>query len=444
MNAEDRALLETIEPIAPDLGSLVRGRTRLATAMDRPRSTMGWGLAAAATLVVVMGLVSRPHAVDRLRQGDLRILDAEDRGVEFSIGDRARVRVDGPGRVDVRRLTPGGAVSLALESPSSQHVVASGPRLPYVIEMGVWTVSVMGTRFSLRADRGALELDLTEGSVRVEGPGVDATYRAPTHERFELPGREPVVPAPLPLPPDHGAEGTEATKDRSPSASTSRANRRRRPRASASRRPDSVAEEAKGRPSWAPRPERGNPSLLPAVDPSPEPEPPREAPAPGPDGRAEVSSSMRLQEIEALVRARAFSEARVRLEAYLDVAEASPRTDLAGLRIAVGLEDEVALTKLSESLSRRAHDPRLEVEVIYWQGELARRRHDCTRAEPRFEHVIERDGARAEDALWSLGWCLTQSGSFDRATKVLNSYLSRYPRGRYAARARAWLKKDRP
>lgn len=442
MDSEDRALLSTVEPILPLPGSLERGRVRLNAEMDRRRPARWMRPSLALALVAAATFWLRSPSVERLLEGDTRVVDAEPSILD--IGDRARVWIHGPGQLHVPRLTPRGAAQLQLEGEYAQFRVVHVPDTPFDVHLGDWVISVLGTRFSVRTDGEALELELSEGTVRVRGPGVDSIYRAPARARLE-----PRVARPgsngRPAGPGASAQATERGPqpiepvDLSERPEVQKAKPIAHARPPSKRNQPASKVEARGAiPSLAPPPER-HPALT------------TETPVGGTlDSRSTASESVMpeasrmawLNRIEALVRQGAFSEARLQLQAFLAELAPSARTDMAGLRIAVGLEDERALFALSEGLAGRAHDPRLDAEIKYWQGELARRRGDCGAAEGRFEQVMESKSARAEDALWSLGWCLTQREAFEPATKVIKLYLGRYPEGRYVLRARAWLKEN--
>jgi ferric-dicitrate binding protein FerR (iron transport regulator) len=116
--------------------------------------------------------------------------DAE-RALAFSDGSRIALRPRT--RARVAEIGPDGA-SFVLERGAAVVSIESAPNRRWLVDAGPYRIRVTGTRFLVAWDPvgESLEVELHEGAVVVEGPGIDARTVA-AGERLQLGAVEPPV-----------------------------------------------------------------------------------------------------------------------------------------------------------------------------------------------------------------------------------------------------------
>lgn len=116
--------------------------------------------------------------------------------LEFSDGTRLLVAE----RSRVRLVEQGGArARVRLERGSLEAAVRHRTGATWYFEAGPWEVEVTGTRFTLGlSPADGLDLQMTEGEVRVRGPGLEVPRVVRGGERVQLEHPTPPVPPPAP------------------------------------------------------------------------------------------------------------------------------------------------------------------------------------------------------------------------------------------------------
>jgi hypothetical protein len=121
----------------------------------------------------------------RGENGEVEFVDAREveRVMDFSDGSEVRVRPDS--RLRLLGVTPNGA-QVALERGSAHVSVVHQQKTKWVFSAGPYRVHVIGTQFELKwnPDTGGLEVEMDEGIVEVDGPGL-ARQRVTTKQKLE-------------------------------------------------------------------------------------------------------------------------------------------------------------------------------------------------------------------------------------------------------------------
>lgn len=121
----------------------------------------------------------------RGENGEVEFVDAREveRVMDFSDGSEVRVRPDS--RMRLLGVTPNGA-QVALERGSAHVSVVHKQKTKWVFSAGPYRVHVIGTQFELKwnPDTGGLEVEMDEGIVEVDGPGL-ARQRVTTKQKLE-------------------------------------------------------------------------------------------------------------------------------------------------------------------------------------------------------------------------------------------------------------------
>ncbi|MEQ8977513.1 MAG: tetratricopeptide repeat protein [Deltaproteobacteria bacterium] len=102
----------------------------------------------------------------------------------------------------------------------------------------------------------------------------------------------------------------------------------------------------------------------------------------------------------------------------------------------------VALRAALDDLERRDLPRTRRAEVTLMRAELAREAGDVERALAA-ARAVPSDTPAAANAKFLEAWALLNLGRQDEARTALRSYLDRWPAGRHAAEARAWIEADR-
>lgn len=117
--------------------------------------------------------------------GEVEFVDARDleRVMDFSDGSEVRVRAES--RMRLLGVGPNGA-QVALERGSAHVSVVHRQKTKWVFSAGPYRVHVIGTQFELKwnPDTGGLEVEMDEGIVEVDGPGL-ARQRVTTKQKLE-------------------------------------------------------------------------------------------------------------------------------------------------------------------------------------------------------------------------------------------------------------------
>lgn len=167
----------------------LEGRARLIAAVERERAGgLGgargrfarWAFAAAATaaalaIAAIFLLRARPigWTVDGGGGEHAYVVAPAERAASVRFDDGSEVSVLAGGRARVASTSADGAELLLEEGRADVHVVHRA-RTRWRVLAGPYTVVVTGTRFEIgwSGARGALQVAMREGSVRVSGPGM--------------------------------------------------------------------------------------------------------------------------------------------------------------------------------------------------------------------------------------------------------------------------------
>jgi hypothetical protein len=154
--------------------------TELTGSRGRPVRLMA-GLAAAAAVVAIVAVFAvralgpQPlsFTVDpKLAQGEYLQPPTAGSNAEVRFSDGSELRLDAGGRARVASTTPSGA-QLVLERGHAELHVVHRPNTRWSFAAGPYQVIVTGTRFTVDwlADEERLQVEVTEGSVRVQSAG---------------------------------------------------------------------------------------------------------------------------------------------------------------------------------------------------------------------------------------------------------------------------------
>lgn len=142
-------------------------------------------LAVAAALAVVFWPEAVLGVQVRGETGPVEFVDARggERVMDFSDGSEVRVREDA--RVRLLGVTSNGA-QVALERGSAHVSVIHKQKTKWTFSAGPYRVHVIGTQFELKwnPDTGGLEVEMDEGIVEVDGPGLQR-QRVTSRQKLE-------------------------------------------------------------------------------------------------------------------------------------------------------------------------------------------------------------------------------------------------------------------
>ncbi|MEM9114348.1 MAG: FecR domain-containing protein [Myxococcota bacterium] len=408
-------------------------------------------VAATVTIGLGFGLLRLESRTDeselRIRQQSLRgVLRAGDRAevsagrvLRAQVGNRAFVSLEGPAAMRVLSVTPAGAVRLALDRGRLRSDVISMPGVSYVVSVDEVDVEVLGTVFTVELRDETVDVSVSEGHVRVNGPDGQDVLTAPAAAKVLRRAR------------------AESRLDREEPVKTEKATMN-----AESLQPEASSPPPSQRQSRLKSPQ---PRARPARAPSPEPRvKPRRSPSELEDPQIQREQKMRPEREAGALPAQAppslqkrLSDARTQLDAG-DLGEARARAEaLRREALSPALLVQVQLLLLELAIARGAHaevtelstrvlagpvelEPAMTAELRYWRGDAARQRGDCEAAVDDLAVAAAlRAGPRSEDASWSWGWCLTRLGRFDEARRALEAYIQTYPEGRFRDAAQAWL-----
>ena len=190
------ARLEQANDAQPDSTKLLnsaRGRfAETLHGLDAPKPSLFrrlvpvLSLAAVAAALAIVFWPEAPLGVEvRGENGPVEFVDARggERVMDFSDGSEVRVREDS--RMRLLGVTPNGA-QVALERGSAHVSVVHRQKTKWVFSAGPYRVHVIGTQFELKwnPDTGGLEVEMDEGIVEVEGPGLQR-QRVTTRQKLE-------------------------------------------------------------------------------------------------------------------------------------------------------------------------------------------------------------------------------------------------------------------
>ncbi|HEY2902635.1 MAG TPA: FecR domain-containing protein [Polyangia bacterium] len=333
--------------------------------------------------------------------------------VRFSDGSRVRFHPHSVGRV--LSSTPVGA-SVLVESGGAQFEIKHRFATDWAVYAGPFTVHVTGTQFDLlwSASDQTLDVRMKEGSVLVEGPGIDGGIRLIGGQSLRIPAdggqrTEPEAPAPVEKQPVFKLAAVEPA--------------RRSPTRSAALSPLTTISPVKPEPAdHDPTP----PDLTPAPAAAP-PMPPRETP---PLGWARRVAAGDFHGVVASARANG-------IESCLAGCSVG---DLAALADAARYSSDGALAKQA-LLKLRARFPQSAEAgtAAFLLGRLGEQQ-DVGAALQWFDRCLDEapDGPYAGMALGHKMFLGKSSGRLD-ARAAAREYLSRYPGGPYSGAARQFL-----
>jgi len=181
------------------------------SAPTRGRRWLSLTVAAAALAIVGGSIAFRAFAprpltfqIDGRDPSDAQLSSGtgETREIDFSDGSRIVLRPSG--RLRVVETTPRGA-ALILERGELEVAVRHRPSTRWRLSVGPYTIKVTGTRFkvSWAPSAGDFQVDMLDGAVTVEGPGVAGALTVAGGHQFHATDRETTPPgraAPSPAP----------------------------------------------------------------------------------------------------------------------------------------------------------------------------------------------------------------------------------------------------
>ncbi len=318
----------------------------------------------------------------------------------LSFSDGSTVLLTGGARAQVSALTARGA-TLRLARGRALVSVHHTPSTQWRVDAGPYTVHVVGTRFSVEWDaaRERFSLDLSDGRVRIEGPGLQSRVLI-AGQSTAASVREPDAPPP-------------------PSASTAP--------------PEAVRPPAEPR---DPPPPAAVDTRLPVVARREREPPPVVSDASAATGEAPRSWRQLFDDGDtagALAGVQSDGAATIIRRASAD--ELMALVDLARVTRTVQLQREALL----ELRARFAHT-RDGRNAAFLLGRLAfdDARHPAEAASW-FERYLSEEpaGPLAREAHGRLIEALSQSGDLERARRSATDYLSRYPEGPHSQLARS-------
>lgn len=373
----------------------------LASALEaRPRNP--WKLvaagAAAACLAGVLALVFLRPTSQALRLGDGTGLvgawvQSGPSGLPLDFADGSRVGLAPNARARVEELRPNGARVRVEGSASLQ--VRHRRDTSWAVLAGPYEVAVTGTAFTVAWDVAseALDVRVTEGAIRVSGPGLDPARAVLAGDRLTLPATQAVPPPAIaPVTP------VEPT-------------------------PPPAPEPPTARPTLRPGPiERARPAPVPALPTEPAPAPKK--------GWQELAREGRFGEAWTLLEEAGFPR-------ELDSARSG--------------DEVVALAEVAR-LARRSDEARLAyrsarqrfpatpaaARAAFALGVLSFPAHDSTQY---FDLYLAEapDGDFAAEAMGRLVEAYRAAGDLAAARAAARAYLARFPSGPHAELARGVL-----
>ncbi|MCU0674265.1 MAG: FecR family protein [Myxococcota bacterium] len=395
---DDRSLAARIASAQDEAGARMGARTavaaRIAYPTRRDRSLPAGVLlmaVAAATLVVLWSrqtdeTPSVTFDVDGRAAvaGEWIAPDLVSERLSFS--DGSTVRLDPRAAVRVRTLEPEGA-ALVLERGRVELDVRKRPGARWTVEAGPYVVSALGTRFVVRWEPAARELEVAVAHGRVSVRHRD--------------GREAVLGA---------AEQLRATSDG----------------------------------IWRVEPERDDAPSTPIEVEAPPSAPPIEA-RPAPPRRAPVARPSPTPSWRSLADEGRFADALARAEAegFERILERASADDLLALSTAARLGGSTARAiDGCDALRRRFPGTRQSTVAAFQRGRLAFDREHDPRSAARWMAIYlteEPDGELARDARGRRLEALRTAGLDDEARDAAREYLAHHPEGPHAAMARQTL-----
>jgi TolA-binding protein len=367
-----------------------------------------------------------------------RLVAVNDRGDHIALSGRGHYRVD-----------PGASFEVDVAAGEVQARVQ--PRRgaeAFLVRAGPWVVEVVGTRFSVRR-LGAehIRVQVDEGAVRVSRG--DSTRRLDAGDAFDSRAVEATPPtAADPNVDSKVAEEASAPETKAPPATgtTRRRRRSREPPAPAPAKrpadsePEEPAEEAAPKPTTRTRQldlleqaraARDADSALALLE---------RAAALGPplDEVASYRAASRARDAGRL------AEALDRLATLIEAFPAGELTQTAHLdrvEIHLELDDPVAALRAFDDFASAYPATAARPEAQFLRAEAARAVEDWATAADGYA-AAARDARFADPALFLEAVCSARLGTAAgaaRARSLMAGYLERFPRGRYAERARAAL-----
>ncbi len=147
-----------------------------------------FGLVAAVAVVAFFAWPEAPLGVSLRGQPELAVdfvqaSATREEVVDFSDGSEVRVR--GGSQLRLLGVTPEGA-QVSLERGAAHVAVVHRQKTKWVFSAGPYRVHVVGTQFELKwnPDTGGLEVEMDEGIVEVDGPGL-ARQRVTSRQKLE-------------------------------------------------------------------------------------------------------------------------------------------------------------------------------------------------------------------------------------------------------------------
>lgn len=153
------------------------------TGLRRPGRRLAW-LAIAASLLLAIGLAGlglrTPSGEDAVPSQQFATGIGEQRKVLLADGSRVEINT----RTRLRAAITPAARDLWLDDGEAYFEVTHDPDRPFVVHAGARTVTVLGTRFSVRRSGDRVQVAVAEGRVRIDQPS--SNERSTTITRGDL------------------------------------------------------------------------------------------------------------------------------------------------------------------------------------------------------------------------------------------------------------------
>jgi hypothetical protein len=191
---------DTIEAVDGDREQAAWGRLLLALRSESTREPVGagrwrWAMAVGAVCGVALLVAALLHTdrastrisfrVDGMSPGHAFVSAGADNPTKLDFSDGSNVVLYASGRLRVVDTTSDGA-ALALERGKLDLSIRHRPSTHWQVAVGDYVIAVTGTRFNVNWDpsKSQLTVDMVEGSVRVNGPGIGAPIELRTGQKF--------------------------------------------------------------------------------------------------------------------------------------------------------------------------------------------------------------------------------------------------------------------
>jgi len=155
---------------------------------------LGWAaVGIAAVLALAFTALWRPRGSDASAAAARSYVTVEDGFQRVALVDGSVVELNASSRVEVDYTAAERRVRLI--AGEAHFSVAKNRLRPFIVEAGAMTVRAVGTKFDVRWDERAVDVLVTEGSVKLNASGPASAADAPTVAA----GQRALVAAPVPL-----------------------------------------------------------------------------------------------------------------------------------------------------------------------------------------------------------------------------------------------------